>query len=115
MFNPNSKQNDILEKFRIKAHLRTYIKDPIMLDEELLNEAVQQLKKLPYIDKDPSGKIAVDLVLEAYRLGHFKHSDLTEEGYQLVSHRKYRGHQQMVNIRLLNAQIARNSYIVKAV
>mgnify|MGYP001815479882 FL=1 len=115
MFSPNRKQNDVLEKFRIKAHLRSYIKDPIVLDEELLSEAVQKLKKLPYIDKDPSDNVAREFVLNAYRLGHFKQKDLTEDGYELISHSKYRGHQQLANKRIFSPHMVRNSYLLRAV
>ena len=115
MFNSNKKQNNVLEKFRIKAHLRSYIKDPIIIDESLLSEAVQQLKKLPHNDSDPSEVVAIDLVLEAYRLGHFKYRDLTEKGYQLVSSSKYRGHQHVSNNRIFSEQALRNSYILKAI
>ena len=81
----------------------------------LLAEAVLQLKKLPYNNSDPSEIVAIDLVLEAYRLGHFKYRDLTERGYQLVSNYKYRGHQQVSNNRIFSEQALQNSYILKAI
>jgi len=115
MFNLNTKQNDVLEKFRIKAHLRSYIKDPIIIDESLLSEAILQLKKLPYEDKDPTESVAIELVLEAYRLGFFKYRDLTDAGYKLVSHSKYRGHHQLTNNRIFNDQTLRNFYVLKAI
>jgi len=115
MFNANKKQNDVLEKFRIKAHLRSYVKDPIVIDESLLSEAVQQLKKLPYEDKDPTQSVVADLVLEAYRLGYFKYRDLTETGYKLVRQSKFRGHHQLSNKRIFNDQIPRNCYVLKAI
>jgi len=115
MFNANKKQNDVLEKFRIKAHLRSYVKDPIIIDESLLTEAVQQLKMLPNEDTDPTQAVAIELVLEAYRLGYFKHRDLTDTGYELVSHSKYRGHNQLSNNRIFNEQTLRNCYILKAI
>jgi len=115
MFNANKKQSDVLEKFRIKAHLRSYVKDPIVIDESLLTQAVQQLKKLPYDDKDPTESVAIELVLEAYRLGYFKYRNLTDTGYKLVRHSKYRGHHQLSNNRVSNDQTPRNCYVLKAI
>ncbi len=115
MFNPNKKENDVLEKFRIKAHLRSYVKDPIIIDESLLSEAVQKLKKLPHDDKDPTESIASELVLEAYRFGYFKYRDLTETGYELVRNSKYRGHHHLTNNRIFNDQTLRNCYVLKAI
>lgn len=115
MLNQNIKQNNILEKFRIKAHLRSFVKDPIIVQETLLSEAAQQLKKLPYEDRDPSGIVATELVLEAYRLGYFKYKDLTDTGCKLVSQSKFRGHHQLPDNRTFNAQIPRNHYTFKAI
>ena len=115
MFNSNNRQSNALEKFRIKAHLRSYVKDPININQSLLAEAAQQLKKLPYIDKDPSEIVAVELVMEAYRLGHFNYNDLTDDGYNLVSNIKYRGNLQISNHRIFSQQAPRNSYILKAI
>ena len=115
MFNLNKNQNDVLEIFRIKAHLRRYVKDPIIIDESLLSEAVQKLKKLPYEDKDPTESIAIDLVMEAYRFGYFKYRDLTDAGYDLVSNSKYRGLHQLSNNRIFNDQTLRNCYVLKAI
>lgn len=99
MFNPNKKQNDILEKFRIKAHLRSYVKDPIVIDEKLLQDAVEKLKKLPYKHKDPTDSVAIELVLEAYKTGFFRYEDLTVTGCKLVRLGKHRRHQQLSNVR----------------
>ena len=93
MFNPYKKNSDILEKFRIKAHLRSYVKDPIIIDEKLLMAAVYKLKKLPYKDRDPTDSIAMELVVNAYCQGHFCYKDLTETGCHLVRYGKYQGHQ----------------------
>ena len=113
MFNSYKKQSDVLEKFRIHAHLRSYVKEPIILDEELLQEAVAKLKKLPYIDKDPTDSIAVELVLDAYRLGCFKYKDLTDAGYKLVRRGKHR--RQPANDRIYKTQILRNRYTLKTI
>jgi len=94
MFNPYKKQNDVLEKFRIKAHLRSYVKDPIIIDETLLQDAVEKLKKLPYESKDPTDAVAVELVRDAYRSGFFGYEDLTEIGCKLVRLSKHRRHLQ---------------------
>lgn len=90
MFNPFEKQSDILEKFRIKAHLRSYLKDPIILDKALLQDAVIKLKKLPYKYNDPTDNIAKELVLDAYRAGFFRYDDLTDAGCKLVRCAKHR-------------------------
>ncbi len=100
MFNPYKKQNDVLEKFRIKAHLRTYVKDPIVIDEILLLEAVEKLKKLPYEYKDPTDSIAIELVQNAYRSGFFDYENLTETGCKLVRLSKHRRHLQRTNDRV---------------
>lgn len=99
MFNPYRKQNNVLEKFRIKAHLRSYVKDPIIIDKTLLQDAVDKLKKLPYKHNDPTDSIAIELVLEAYRSGFFRYEDLTEIGCKLVRRGKHRRHHQRVNER----------------
>jgi len=113
VFNPYKKQSDVLEKFRIKAHLRSYVKDPIIVDESLLEVAVEKLKKLPYEYKDPTDPVVTKLVLEAYRTGFFKYEDLTDVGCKLVRHGKYRGHHQLANNRVYQEQILRNRYILK--
>lgn len=100
MFKPYKNQNDILEKFRIKAHLRSYVKDPVIIDETLLHDAVEKLKKLPYEHKDPSDSIAVELVQKAYRSGFFRYDDLTETGCKLVRLSKYRRHMHRSNDRV---------------
>lgn len=92
MFHPFRNQSDTLEKFRIKAHLRSYVKDPIIIENELLQQAVIKLKKLPHEYSDPTDAIAMELVLDAYRLGFFNYNDLTDAGYELVRYGKYRRH-----------------------
>ena len=84
MLNPHKKEHDTLEKFRIKAHLRSYVKDPIVVDKRLLDTAVNKLKDLPYEEKDPSDRVAIQLVRESYILGYFTKDDLTESGVELV-------------------------------
>ena len=95
MYNPYKKQAEVLERFRIKAHLRSYVKEPIIIDEELLSVAVTELKKLPYEDRDPTDTVAKKLVLNALSQGYYKCVDLTELGCQLVRDEKYRGHQRI--------------------
>ena len=108
MFNPYKKQNDVLERFRIKAHLRSYVKDPIVINETLLQEAVEKLKKLPYQYNDPTDSVAIELVLEAYRSGYFKYEDLTDEGCKLVRLSKHRRHHQLSNDRVHQTMLMRN-------
>lgn len=108
MFNPYKKQNDVLEKFRIKAHLRSYVKDPIIINETLLQDAVDKLKKLPYQQNDPTDSVARELVLEAYRTGYFKYEDLTDVGCKLVRLSKHRRHHQLTNDRVHQTQLLRN-------
>ena len=100
LFRIEDKQNDILEKFRIKAHLRSYVKDPIIIDERLLQTAVEKLKKLPYKHNDPTDSVAKELVLDAYRSGFFRYEDLTKIGCKLVRISKHRRHHQFVNDRM---------------
>jgi len=92
MFNPYTKQNDVLEKFRIKAHLRSYVKDPVDIDETLLQDAVEKLKRLPYEHSDPTDSVVIELVQYAYRSGFFVYENLTETGCKLVRRSKYRRH-----------------------
>jgi hypothetical protein len=99
MFNPYKKQNDVLEQFRIKAHLRSYVKDPIVIDKALLQDAVEKLKKLPYEYKDPTDSVAIELVQEAYRSGFFGYDDLTDVGCKLIRLSKHRRHHQLSNER----------------
>ena len=113
MFNQYNKQSDVLEKFRIHAHLRSYVKEPIIIDETLLQEAVIKLKKLPYVYKDPTDSVAIELVIEAYRLGYFKYKDLTDTGYKLVRHGKHR--RQPVNASSHKIQLLRNRYTLKTI
>jgi hypothetical protein len=110
MFSPYKKQNDILEKFRIKAHLRSYVRDPIVINEALLQDAVEKLKKLPYQGSDPTDLVAVELVLEAYRTGFYKYDDLTDDGCKLVRLSKHRRHHQLSNERVHQTQLLRNRH-----
>ena len=110
MFNPYKKQNDVLEKFRIKAHLRSYVKDPIVINETLLKGAVEKLKKLPYQHNDPTDLVAAELVVEAYRSGYFKYEDLTDDGCRLVRLSKHRRHPQLANERVHHGQLLRNRH-----
>ena len=110
MFNPYKKQNDVLERFRIKAHLRSYVKDPIVINETLLQEAVEKLKKLPDQYNDPTDSVAIELVLEAYRSGYFKYEDLTDEGCKLVRLSKHRRHHQLSNDRVHQTMLMRNRH-----
>ncbi len=103
MFTSNN--NDVLEEFRIKAHLRSYVKDPIMVNENLLQAAIVKLKKLPYDEADPSGAIAKKLVRNAIKSGYYNKADLTELGCTLLKpkksnkrkHKKARRHFIMIN------------------
>ncbi len=99
MFNPYKRQTDALEKFRIKAHLRSYVKDPIIIDETLLQEAVEKLKRLPYEYNDPTDSIAVELVQNAYRSGYLAYENLTDIGCKLIRLSKHRRHRQRLNER----------------
>lgn len=110
MFNTYKKESDVLEKFRIKAHLRSYVKDPVIVDNRLLQEGVDKLKKLPYENRDPAANIAVELLLDGYRRGHFQYEDLTTEGCSLVRHRKYRRHHALTE-RIRPAQMLKNHYL----
>jgi len=105
MFNPYKKQNDILEQFRIKAYLRSYVKDPIVIDKTLLQGAVEKLKKLPYEHKDPTDSVAIELVQDAYRSGFFGYDDLTDVGCKLVRLSKYRRHLQRSDDRVHQSQL----------
>ena len=97
MFNPYKKQNNALEEFRIKAHMRTFVKDPIELNKDLLNDAVDKLKKLPFQYKDPTDTVAIELLVDTYRLGHLKYEHLTDEGLRIVKQCKYRRHHPISN------------------
>ena len=112
MLKPYELQNNALEKFRIKAHLRSYVKDPDSIDENLLQNAVTELKKLPYEHKDPTDSIAKKLVLDGYHLGFFKYGDLTQPGCLLVKHKKYRRHP-LVSNRTHQIFLLRNRYTLK--
>ena len=114
MFKPYKLKSNALEIFRIKAHLRSYVKDPNIIDENLLHNAVAKLKKLPYQHKDPTDLIAKELVLDAYHLGYFKYKDLTHPGCTMVKHEKYRRHP-LTNDRTHQVDMRRNRYTVKSI
>ncbi|VAW55225.1 hypothetical protein MNBD_GAMMA05-1746 [hydrothermal vent metagenome] len=115
MFNPYKKNSDVLEKFRIKAHLRSYVKDPIIIDEKLLLAAVYKLKKLPYKVKDPTDSIAMELVANAYCLGYFRYEDLTETGCRLVLHGKYHGYHVERKDRIHSGNFIKQRFILKTI
>jgi len=115
MFNPYKKNSDVLEKFRIKAHLRSYVKDPIIIDEKLLLAAVYKLKKLPYKDKDPTNSIAMELLVDAYCLGHFCYEDLTEAGCRLVRYGKYQSHHVNRKDRIHPGHFIKQRFILKTI
>ena len=92
MFKPYKLQSNVLEVFRIKAHLRSYAKDPNIIDQDLMLNAVEKLKKLPYENKDPTDIVAKELVIDAYHLSHFKYEDLTHPGYIMVQQERFRRH-----------------------
>jgi len=99
MFNSYKRQTDALEKFRIKAHLRSYVKDPIIIDEVLLQEAIKKLKRLPYEYNDPTDSVAIELLQDAYRSGYLGYENLTDIGCRLIRLSKHRRHQQRPNER----------------
>lgn len=107
MFKPHKLQSNALEIFRIKAHLRSYVKDPDITDEHLLQSAVAKLKKIPYDHKDPTDIVAKELVLYAYQQGYFKYEDLTHPGYIMVQHEKFRRHS-LINDLAYQIYILRN-------
>ncbi len=110
MLNLYKKQNDALVEFRIKAHLRSYLKDPLNIDDDLMQDAIEKLKKIPYEDKDPTDSVVVELILDAYRMGALKYNDLTMEGCRLVRNSKHRRHHSPNNDRVYQNQILRNLY-----
>jgi len=114
MYNPYKKQSDILEKFRIKAHLRSYVKEPIKIDEALYQRAADELKKLPYDKTDPTDIVARRLVINAYNLGLYDYTDLTAIGCNLTIHEKYRG-KQIVNKRVRHSSMMKNRFQLKAI
>lgn len=115
MFYPYKNQNDALEEFRIKAHLRSYIKDPIIIEKNLMREAVGKLKRITYKDKDPANLVAVELLLDAYRMGFFRYNDLTDDGCELVRHGKYRRQLHPASENTQPFHSLRNRYIVKTI
>lgn len=84
MFMNNTAQTDTLERFRIKAHLRSYLKDPFDIDEYLMHQAVGRLKTLPYVDSDPSAKVALELLYTGFIQGYYAEDALTEQGIRMV-------------------------------
>jgi hypothetical protein len=114
MFNQYTKQSDALERFRVKAHLRTYVKDPVIIDEQLLLEAVKKLKKLPYTNKDPADTVAIELLMEAYRLGFMKYENLTDSGHMLVQSSKKRRYR-CANSMVRHVQPPSNRYTLKTI
>jgi len=114
MFKSYKLQSNALEIFRIKAHLRSYVKEPDNIDNSLLQNAVDKLKKLPYEHKDPTDLIAKQLVLDAYHLGYFKYEDLTQPGCHMVKHEKYRRHPH-TNKGTHQLYLLRNRYNLKSI
>jgi hypothetical protein len=114
MFKSYKLQTNALEIFRIKAHLRSYVKEPDSIDDNLLQNAVEKLKKLPYEDKDPTDIIAKQLVLDAYHQGCIKYEDLTHPGCHMVKHEKYR-RRQHTNNRAHQIYLLRNRYTLKSI
>ena len=115
MFNPYYKQSGALEKFRIKAHLRSYVKDPVTVDEKLLVAAALKLKQLPYTSKDPAESVAIELLYSGYRYGCFKYDDLTEDGCKLVRQSRFRRHHRFTNDKTHHALILRNRFTLKPI
>jgi hypothetical protein len=115
MYNPYKRESDAIEKFRIKAHLRSYVKDPIRVDEKLLEEAVIKLKKLPYDTKDPADTVAIELLQSGYRSGCFKNEDLTDNGRKLVRNNKYRRRHRSTIERANHALLLRNRFTLRSI
>ena len=113
MFKSYQQKGDVLERFRIKAHLRSYVKDPIIIDTALLKKATTALKKLPYDDKDPTDAVAIKLVLEAYRLGHFRVENMTDAGYEIINENKYHSHSQLTTKGKPIVKASRNYFTLK--
>ena len=90
MFKPNKNNSDILERFRIKAHMRRYVKDPFEIDEQLMVEGVAQLKGMEFSHSDPSELVAADMTLKSYFKGVYKLDDLTDEGSVLIKQERFR-------------------------
>ncbi len=114
MFKSYKLQSNALEIFRIKAHLRSYVKEPDNMDNNLLHNAVEKLKKLPYDQKDPTDLIAKQLVLDAYHLGYIKYEDLTHPGCLMVKHEKYRRYPH-TNNKAHQLYLMRNCYTLKSI
>ena len=90
MFKPNNNNSDILERFRIKAHMRRYVKDPFEIDEQLMVEGVSQLRGMDFTHSDPSELVAADMTLKSYFMGIYKLYELTDEGTVLVKQERFR-------------------------
>lgn len=90
MFTPNNRQSDILERFRIKAHMRRYVQDPFEVDENLMLEGIDAIKGLEIGDRDPAHLVAARITLKAFETGYYRREHLTEEGNQLVSEERFR-------------------------
>ena len=90
MFKPNNNNSDILERFRIKAHMRRYVKDPFEIDEQLMTEGVSQLRGMDFTHSDPSELVAADMTLKSYFSGLYRMDDLTDEGSVLVKQERFR-------------------------
>jgi hypothetical protein len=112
MFKPYKLQTNALEIFRIKAHLRSYVKDPDSIDKNLLQNAAIELTKLPYKHKDPTDSIAKKMVLDAYHMGFLKYEDLTHPGCLMVKHEKYRRHP-LISNRTHQIYMLKNRYTLK--
>ncbi len=108
MFNPYKKKNNALEEFRIKAHMRSYVKDPIEINQTLLDDAVEKLKKLPFQYNDPTNSIASELLIEGYREGYFRYDNLTKEGCKVIKRCKHRRHHQLNNNLQMNLFLRHN-------
>ena len=105
MFNPNNKQSDILERFRIKAHMRRYVRDPFTIEEQLMADAATRLKGMEFRHSDPSELIAAEITLQSYNSGFYRLEELTEEGEILVKQERFR--RKLGNARALGLRILR--------
>jgi len=108
MFKPNNNNSDILERFRIKAHMRRYVKDPFEIDEQLMIEGVAQLKGMDFSHSDPSELVAADMTLKSYFNGLYKLDELTDEGSVLVKQERFRrkhGDSGALHLRVLRSRL----------
>lgn len=90
MLNSHIKQGYTLELFRLKAHLRSYVKDSIQLNEQLLARGAERLRAMPFKTNDPAADLVIDLVHKAYNCKQIKANDLTDAGKQLVGYKKHK-------------------------